>query len=374
MRRAYCRVLSFFMALCFAPALSFSAQYTITDLGFLSATLPVGYASGINDAGVVAGSGRNGSGLNSLPAIYSGGVVQSLGTFPGGGMATPPGNLPAQATDINNAGQVVGRTNGLFGSPATVNTHAFLYDANQLIDLGVLGGNFSEAYAINDSGVIVGFSSINSGGARHAFSYSGGAMHDLGTLPGEFESRAFAINESGQIAGKSGRLAVLIDNGVMQSIGSGVGWGINDHGDVVGENGVAHAALYHNGTWSDLGTFGGQFSIARDINNLGQIVGNADYPNDDSQPFLYQNGVLYDLRTLIDPASGWDLHNAVAINEFGQITGVGTAPGGGEHVFLLTPVPEPATIYLLLSGAMALAIAQARTRRRNNSRVTHRRS
>lgn len=52
--------------------------------------------------------------------------------------------------------------------------------------------------------------------------------------------------------------------------------GINDLGQVVGhsapEVGYAHAFLWENGTWTDLGTFYAE-SEARDINDLGQAVG-----------------------------------------------------------------------------------------------------
>ncbi len=57
-------------------------------------------------------------------------------------------------------------------------------------DLGTLGGPSSYAEGINSSGTIVGFS-YTSGGNYHAFSYSGGVMTDLGTLPGGSNSFAF---------------------------------------------------------------------------------------------------------------------------------------------------------------------------------------
>ena len=49
------------------------------------------------------------------------------------------------------------------------------------------------------------------------------------------------------------------------------------------------------------------------------------------------------------------LRQANAINEFGQITGYGYAPGGGLfHGFVLTPVPEPSS---LVFGALVAAAA-----------------
>src|ERR1017187_591319 len=51
-----------------------------------------------------------------------------------------------------------------------------------------LGGSLSFATGINNSGQVVGYSSLTPGAftavTSHAFLYSGGAMHDLGTLGG----------------------------------------------------------------------------------------------------------------------------------------------------------------------------------------------
>jgi probable HAF family extracellular repeat protein len=53
-----------------------------------------------------------------------------------------------------------------------------------IINLGDLGGGFSEGNAINDSGQVAGDSFTGaSGNPIHAFVYDG-SMHDLGTLTG----------------------------------------------------------------------------------------------------------------------------------------------------------------------------------------------
>jgi probable HAF family extracellular repeat protein len=74
-----------------------------------------------------------------------------------------------------------------------------------MTDLGTLGGYSSAAYAINDSGQIVG-SANRATGSYHAFLYSNGTMSDLGALGGALYdcSEAYAINGSGQAAGYSG--------------------------------------------------------------------------------------------------------------------------------------------------------------------------
>jgi probable HAF family extracellular repeat protein len=65
-----------------------------------------------------------------------------------------------------------------------------------VIDLGTLGGSYSAAWGINDSGQVIG-NGLTSGGDTHAFLYSGGVMADLGTLGGNI-SAASGINASGQ--------------------------------------------------------------------------------------------------------------------------------------------------------------------------------
>ena len=98
--------------------------------------------------------------------------------------------------------------------------HAQLYSVN---DLGTLGGATSLARSINNSGTVVGYSDT-SGGAVHAFSYSGGVMTDLGTLGGP-NSYAFGINSSGTIAGyadynATDHHAFSYSGGVMTDLGT----------------------------------------------------------------------------------------------------------------------------------------------------------
>src|SRR5437868_8464075 len=78
-----------------------------------------------------------------------------------------------------------------------------------VIDLGTLGGSYSEAASINSSGTVVGRATIVGDTEMHAFSYSNGMMTDLGTAGNGF-TVATGINDSGTIVG-------LIDTG-----GSGI--------------------------------------------------------------------------------------------------------------------------------------------------------
>jgi hypothetical protein len=74
---------------------------------------------------------------------------------------------------------------------------------------------------------------------------------------------------------------------------------------------------------------------------------------------------MYDLNTLLDPSStGWQLDEAMAINDQGQIVGTGLY-GDQQQAFLLTPltssdVPEPAALLLVGGGMLLLAAGKVR--------------
>ena len=55
---------------------------------------------------------------------------------------------------------------------------------------------------------------------------------------------------------------------------------------------------------------------------------------------------------MLGAGSGWTLNQAFAINDYGQVVGVGTAPGGGTHAFLLTP-PAPAAPSALTASVVS---------------------
>jgi probable HAF family extracellular repeat protein len=242
-------------------------------------------------------------------------------------------------------------------------------------NLGTLGGYTSSAWGINVSGQVVG-SSPTADGNNHAFLYSGnGPMQNLDTLPGGTFSQALGINASGQVMGSSANHAFIWQAGSgMQNLGTLGGntssaWGINNSGQVVGNSetsgGPAHAFLYSgNGPMQDLGTLlGGTSSHATGINDSGKIVGYAS-TSDNPHAFLYSGGSMTDLNSLVDLDSGWTLEQANAINNIGQIVGMGRNAAGQGFAFLLTPIPEPSTLALLGAGAVGLLLFVWRRRRR----------
>ena len=79
---------------------------------------------------------------------------------------------------------------------------------------------------------------------------------------------------------------------------------------------------------TDLGTLGG-LSCAQSINELGQVVGFSTLPNNQTRAFVYAQGRMWDLGTLM---SGSDSY-ATAINNKGQVVGTAYATGY-SHAFL----------------------------------------
>jgi probable HAF family extracellular repeat protein len=201
--------------------------------------------------------------------------------------------------------------------------------------------NGSWAISINDNDQSVGYSSGDDG-KQHAVSWGNrGVVHDLGSLPGYSQSIARCINNKGQIVGYAynpntiGNLgwstpcrAFLWQSGHMVNLGAPQGYlgsrayAINDSGQIAGwvltPSQVTHAMVWDNGRMQDIGTLGGEASIATAINNQGQVVGDSQRKNGTVVPFLWQSGVMYDLGTL---GPNDNMSRALAINDSGVVVG-----------------------------------------------------
>lgn len=277
---------------------------------------------GINDAGQVVGTA-----WYFYPFTYDGTFhVWGLKCTNGINNMVPVTVLDAHeavAVDINNVGQVVGWSDFYGGATCNVDKgqHASIWDTKtgKLTDLGTLRSTLptpqSAAEAINDNGQVTGYSSVGSGG-EHAFLYSHGKMIDIDLSPSsaDYISLGHAINSLGHVAGS------------FQSNSSCC---------------LMHSFFYDGRTTRDLDKadlYG--YTVAWGINSSDQIVGMFHEPNGPARAILYKPSSgpgFTDLNTLIPSDSGWILQDARAINDKGQITGVGEI-NGSSHAFLLTPV------------------------------------
>ena len=120
---------------------------------------------------------------------------------------------------------------------------------------------------------------------------------------------------------------------------------INDHGQAAGVaanagTGRIEAFTEAEGKRCSLGTLGGSFSMARGINNQGEVVGGSLTTGDDSfHGFVYRNNHLYDLNSLLEHGAGWEVIQAFAINNEGEILGI-AAREGQDRIVLLRPKPQ----------------------------------
>jgi len=347
------------------PAAAAFPSYQFVDLGTVPGDSAISYGWALNDSGQSVGESASWS-FEMGRGIHYDGALHMLGTF---------GGPVSRAYGINNLGHIVG------GAATATQLHAFLYDG-AMHDLGALGGTLSGANDINDLGQITGLL-VTSDDRWHLFLYEDGVMHDLGSMGGTYIN-GLAINNHGKItgyaspAGQTEDHAFLYD-GSFHDLGTlggaySEGTDINDAGYIVGHSGGR--PFFYDGTMHDLGFNG----YAYGINEQNQIVGSASFgadPNDSYRAFLYDttNG-LVDLNTLIDPQPGWILYSANDINELGQIVGTGYL-NGLPRAFLLTPVPEPSTIFLGAFGLASLCLTpvlRVRSRRTGLTKVAaHRR-
>lgn len=213
-----------------------------------------------------------------------------------------------------------------------------------VVDLGALPNapGASEAFDLNSSGTIAGSSTYNPVQPAQIRAVVGTAS-PVTALPeplGGGLSRAFAINDVGQVAGwdrvpgaTDRRLAVVWTSGAPTVLNplaqhqNARAFGINAHGVVVGQSSPnatggngARAVVWNGTTATDLGTLGGQQSSAQDINDAGQVVGNSLLPDGSVRATLWQNGTVTNL------GSGANFSYATAINNKGQIVGASTGP------------------------------------------------
>jgi probable HAF family extracellular repeat protein len=336
----------------FGNHLTAAATYSVLDLG--DGFIP--YA--INDRGQIAGAGTTSARATAFlldggvltPIIHPDGeevrvrAINNLGQVVGASRdeigydqafvwdkvsgwrsLDPPDVNYGWANSINDAGVIVGE---LFGEAALWQTDG------QIIRLGHLGGQYSDAFGVNSSGDVVGLSALDPVGLQqHAFLWRQGEMHDLGvtnSITKGFQeySIAFGINNRGQITGNAA--GYNKDNSPA----------VPNYGFLWNQSTGLEAMV------PDVSFFG--------LNDAGQAVGvSSESAGITWNAMLYESGLLYNLNDLISPTTGIRLMEATGINNAGQIIAWGRVDLSDphQHGYLLTPIPEPSTLALFSIAA-----------------------
>ena len=196
-----------------------------------------------------------------------------------------------------------------------------------VIDLGTLGGTYSQSFSVNSTGVVSGQASL-SGGTWHAILWQGAHISDLGTLGGQDSSAFGAPNALGQVAGMA-ETSSADPNG--EDFCGFAAQGVPSSGTCLG-------FLWQNGSMSPLSTLGGNNSAASMINKSSVIAGYAETAAPDStcpsyepaygqyqvleeEPVVWKKGQIQELPTYGGDPDGF----ALAINDSGQVAGASGA-------------------------------------------------
>lgn len=308
----------------------------MTDLGTAEDMTYCG-ASAINDLGQIIGLAYvyHGHSSSSIPMSWHDSAF-IWGYFHGD---------EAIPMDINEKGQIVGGVSDWLDS-----SFAFIMDNSVMYRMGYgtdpwdemswCAEGYDAATSINDLRVIVGWSK-DCHYRYHAFMWKPfESITDLGVPVTDTWWPWLKINNRSIVAGT---------------------YGVHPYAR------TTRAFTWRDGAVSDLPGLGGQSSIARDINEGGQIVGSAQRADGSYTPVMWQDSKVTDLFPLISGSSKWDYITPQAINDRGYIVGQGGLfPRDWRekryHAILLTPIIQvevdilPNQIKLGSNAALPVAI------------------
>ncbi|MBS1701409.1 MAG: hypothetical protein JST12_07100 [Armatimonadetes bacterium] len=304
-----------------------TASYQIVDLGtgkepekINNSSVVLAFSLNSNDtytwsngSWTLAQSNFKGTGMNDSGTIV--GIVppQRAAVVSAGNLSFLPlgGNNGVYPTGINASGDISAIIN--YGSGSD---QAAVYRGGSLIPLpGIEGALTGAAYGINDSGLVVGEGAWNGPfkAYRHGVTWDiTNAILDLATGM-QTDAPVFAINNAGTACGF---MLVQTTSGLLP------------RATMISGNQLSHISIpgiEPNGQ-----------SNAENINNLGQIIGEATTSDGHFFPYLWSPSGITDLQASIDPSLGWTISQVLSINDKGEIVGTGTL-NGSTHVLLLKP-------------------------------------
>ena len=192
-------------------------------------------------------------------------------------------------------------------------------------------------------------------------------MKDLGSFGGVQTASVNGLNERGEVVGGlllpgdqqvhpflwDGEKLVDLVAPPFGGPGNGEAQWINDAGEVVGgaalpvscpggRGHLRHAFLWREGVITDLGGLPETpVSAGIFINSESQVVGfSRTCDRSVFNAFLWEQGSMVDLNTLISPNSPFHLYWAGFIDDDGEIGAFGILPDGNSHAVLLIPCDE----------------------------------
>jgi len=184
------------------------------------------YATGANNRDQVVGWAENGIHDTSCNTAFQILQFRAVVWGPDGAMQELPplpGDSTSAATAINDKGQVVGISGACGVAVGDVSAaHAVIWENGVPTRIGDFGGHsWNTAMAINNDGVVVGFSlPADKEGTRfyRAFVWTKeGGTKMLNQIPGDVRSAALGINDDGQIVGFSRTAGALLRAVIWQN-------------------------------------------------------------------------------------------------------------------------------------------------------------
>jgi probable HAF family extracellular repeat protein len=194
----------------------------------------------------------------------------------------------------------------------------------RVIELGTLGGTYSQPFYLTSNGVASGEASLADGN-WHAILWQGPFKRDLGTLGGLNSSAFGSPNAIGQVVGEA-ETSYSDPNGedFCGFYASGAPW----------SGTTCLGFLWQDDSMTPLSTLGGHNGAASAINNQGEVAGNAETATTDSscppydpnqgqyqvlqdKPVVWKNGHIEELPTYGGDPDGF----AIAVNDHGQVAG-----------------------------------------------------